>query len=215
MRGLVWLSKANRDTYPSYQIQHPDHPSKRLAHLWTPQQAWRYAAEVMGPGHVLQHALEYLGRTAIRGLAFVPIPASCTTKFTTETERWGALGFARELERLGLGRVVIACTQIVATQPKRGTHVSPQELRANLRWHGQRVAQDERIVYVDDTLTWGAHTAAIDGFFGMAKGALGICVGATDGKTVEAALQARIRAVRYTGIDDQHPLVIDVATSGG
>lgn len=203
MREFVYHSKANRDYYAFIPLNHPSHPKKRVV-LRNPQQAWQATAEILtspGGGRLWEMALKYINRV-VPAPVLVPIPASCTTA-SNIGGRWAARGLAETLAAHGIGRVVLALVQKVATQPTHGRHVPPSELYPNLAWFDGRIHPHETVVYVDDVLTRGYHIAAADAFMGRPANALGLTVATTDIVTRRRAIQARLRSVRLgREIDD-------------
>lgn len=203
MREFVYHAKANRHYYSTIGLRHPSHPKKHLA-IRNPQEAWRASAEMLcggGGGRLWDMALQYMKR-AVPHPVLVPIPASCTTASSIDG-RWAARGFAEALAAQGIGRVVLALVQKVATEPTHGRHVPASELYPNLEWFDGRIRPHETVVYVDDVLTRGYHIAAQDSFMGRPAHALGITVATTDIVERPRAIQARIREVRLgREIDD-------------
>jgi hypothetical protein len=213
MRGFVYLTKANQESY-DYPIgfHHPNHPQPNGVALRYPHEAWAFTAATLSQGKLWQSALTHLKRQ-VPNPVLVPIPASCTTASNIEG-RWAARGIAEAIAAQGIGRVALAVVNKVAGEPTRGKHPPPSELLENLSWYDDRFdPSSETVVYVDDVLTWGSHIAAVDHFIGRPRGALGITVACTDGATRASAIKARIRTLTFReNIDEKQ--IVDTAEDG-
>jgi hypothetical protein len=208
VRWLVWWAKDDpAKRKQDLWIRHPGHPSGKTTRINSGAGAQLYSAEIMSwhmPG-----IRKWLGLDG-RPIAFVPVPSSSVTQATSHTGRWSGREIGRYLQARGDGRLCLPMVNHRPIPPKAaGNDPSVEELYRNYRAIAS-VPRGYQIVYLDDTVTWGSHLAALDLALGEPEGAAAICIACTD-STERDAFHWRLREVQFTW-GGSGPTVVDRAT---
>jgi hypothetical protein len=200
MQTLAWLAKNNRPPEKRKVgfVKHTWHPAEEAISLSTPDDAYGYAAEIFTAPAVRGHALEALG-IAAWPIALVPVPASCTVRNRTPGERWPALAFAEQLAARGLGRVVPCVVNKKPTQEQTTSRsrTPAHEVAENLEVIGTP-PRGHSVVFVDDVITWGARTAAMNHALQWTGPTAAMCIAFTnEGHGAVDCYQPKKRVIAY------------------
>jgi len=212
MQTLAWLAKANRAAGARKVgfVNHPWHPSKEEQYLSTPDDAYAYAASIFASPEVWPHVLADLGLEG-KAIALVPMPASCTTKSSAPGERWPALALAKALASHGLGNVYPCVVNRSVTQEQTASKVRIQaHAIADNHEVLVRPPLGHAFLLVDDVITWGKRTAAVDHSLGGRRDTGAICIAFTDDNTqTEDAYRPKLRTITYSA--DARPWTVSIS----
>lgn len=209
MRGLVWWAKANRPSLDTvFQLHHQRHPRPPVR-IGSPREAYDFF------GDVVKHNFDRIrARMGIdEQVVLVPLPSSVTTPSTLDTARWPARRLAEALEARGIGRVRLALAHKAEVPEKHGPAGQDRKARDIARElvKVQEVDPWDRVVLVDDLITWGSTVAAADYVLQPWPEAVALAVGFTDSRP-RPAQELRRRVVVYdtetlaARVDDVDPV---------
>lgn len=204
-RSLYYQLKNNRNPPVSaVSVRHSKHPRGEAAYVTVSvKTAPTYFAELFS---TCRDAL--LAKVRLAGdPVLVPIPSSEATAARVEQTRWPALRAATEMEKRGLGRVrvVVVNKQVVESKSTSKVDRPYQTIAANYE-----LIEDppiSPILLVDDSVTHGHSTAAMDLVLGNPANIAVMAFMLTDSLVVEDALRPRVMAISYDHANGHPPIV--------